>query len=111
VPALLEVAHPEIEIHPVVGWLDMQPSFHGHAGVREYFAGLEQAFGHLRYELLSLEEHGDALVAEVRVHAHGRGSGAPLSLPIFQVLWIEDGLLRRVRTYDAREAALAAVAG
>ena len=110
VPKLLEIAHPEIEIVVAAGWLDMKTEFHGADGVREYFGGLLEAFGNMRYELVALEEHGDALVADIVVHVEGRESGAATSLPVFQVLWFEDGLLRRVQGFTDRSAALAAVA-
>ena len=111
VPAMLERAHPDIEIRPAAVWLDMeQPVHRGHEGVRQYFADLQEAFANLRYELVELADHGDALLAEVLVHVEGRESGAPSTLRGFQVLWVEDGLIRRVEGYLDRDQALAAIA-
>ena len=111
VPALLERAHPEIEIRPAAVWLDMEQTVHhGHEGVRRYFADLQEAFANLRYELVELSDHGDALLAEVLIHVEGRGSGAPSSLRAFQVIRLEDGLIRHVEGYLDRDRALAALA-
>jgi ketosteroid isomerase-like protein len=109
VPAFLELAHPDIELVPAGGWVDMARTIHGHDGARAYFEGLEEVFGTLRYELVELEDHGDALVTEVRVHAEGRESGVATSTPIFQVMWMEDGLIRRIEGYANRETAVAAL--
>ena len=108
VPKLLEIAHPDIEIVVAAGWMDMETTFHGKEGVRAYFGGLQEVFGNMRYELVQLEDHGDALVADIVVHVEGRESGAATSLPVFQVLWFEEGLLRRVHGFTDRAAALAA---
>ena len=109
VPAVLALAHPAIELAPAAAWVDMQRTYHGHDGVREYFATLEEVFGRLKYDLIELTVHGEALLAEVLVHAKGRESGAAASSGIYQVLWFEDGKLRRVQGFLDRAAALAAV--
>jgi ketosteroid isomerase-like protein len=109
VAAVLEFAHPDIEIVVAAGWVDMETTFTGRDGVRAYFAGLEEVFENMRYELVSLEDHGEALVADIVVHVEGRGSGATGSVPVTQVLWFEDGLARRIRGFSDREEALRAV--
>jgi ketosteroid isomerase-like protein len=100
VPAILQLAHPDIELVTVAPWLD-QPSYHGPDGVRAYFEALDKVFGRLEYDLVDLTMHGDALIAEVLV----RGE---VSSAIFQVLWFEDGKLRRVQGFLDKEAARAA---
>ena len=100
VPAILDIAHPDIELVTVAPWLD-HTSYRGHDGVRAYFEALERVFGRLEYDLVDLTVHGDALIAEVLV----RGE---VSSAIFQVLWFEDGKLRRVQGFLDRDAARAA---
>jgi ketosteroid isomerase-like protein len=99
-PAILALAHPDIELVTVAPWLD-RTSYHGADGVRDYFSALEAVFGRLEYELVDLKIHGDALIAEVLV----RGE---VSSAIFQVLWFEDDKLRRVQGFLDRDAARAA---
>jgi hypothetical protein len=100
VPAILAIAHPDIELVTVAPWLD-RTSYHGEEGVRDYFDALDAVFGRLEYDLVDLTLHGDALIAEVLV----RGE---VSSAIFQVLWFEDGKLRRVQGFLDRDAARAA---
>jgi ketosteroid isomerase-like protein len=106
VPAVLELAHPEIEVAPAAGWFDMETNFRGKGGVRAYFKGLEEVFGTVRYELLALEDHGDTLLADIVVHVQGRESGATSSVSAFQVLWFEDGLVRRIVGFTDGDEAL-----
>jgi ketosteroid isomerase-like protein len=103
VPAILAIAHPEIELVTVAPWLD-RTSYVGEDGVRDYFEALERVFGRLEYDLVDLTVHGDALIAEVLV----RGE---VSSAIFQVLWFEDGRLRRVQGFLDRDDARAAADG
>lgn len=109
VPAILGIAHPDVEIVPAVVWVDMEETYRGHDGVRAYFGGLEDVFGRMHYELLEVEPHGDALLAEVVIRAQGKESGAATSFHAFQVLRFEDGLMRRVEGYTTRDEALKAV--
>ena len=108
VPAVLAIAHPEIEVVPAAAWLDQAPSFHGPDGVQKYFAGLEQVFENMHYELLDLADLGDVLLAQVNIHIEGRESGATIARPFFQVFWFEDGLIRRVQGFTDRADALEA---
>jgi ketosteroid isomerase-like protein len=108
-PGVLALAHPDIELAPAAAWGDMQGSYHGHDGVREYFATLEKVFGRLQYDLIELTVHGEALLAEVLVHAEATEGGAGTSSGFYQALWFEDGKLRRVQGFLDRAAALAAV--
>ena len=58
------------------------------------------------YELIELDEHGEALLADVLVKAQGRESGISTTTPLVQVIWIEDGLIRRIEGYLSRDDAL-----
>lgn len=108
--ALVELAHPEIEIRPMVTWPGMDTAkFRGPEGLEAYFAELSAAFGTFRYDLRELSDHGDALVADVLITAEGRESGITTSLPSFQVIRIEDGLVRSIEGYASREEAEKAV--
>lgn len=109
IPALLAMAHPEIEVVPASTWLDMESQVHrGHDGVRDYYRSLNEAFGRIQYRLVDLEVRGDVAIAEVLIEAEGKGSGVATTLPAFQVFWLEDGLIRRVEGHFDRERAVAA---
>ena len=100
VPAILELAHPDIELVTVAPWLD-RTSYKGVDGVRDYFAAVEEVFGRLEYDLVDLSVYGDAVIAEVLV----RGE---VSAAIFQTLWFEDDKLKRVQGFLDRDSARAA---
>jgi hypothetical protein len=107
---LLKLAHPEIEIRPMVSWPGVDSTeFRGPEGLNAYFAELGAAFGRFRYDLRALTDHGDALVADVLITAEGRESGITTSVPSFQVIRIEDGLVRSIEGYATREDAEKAV--
>ena len=100
VPAVIAIAHPDIELVTVAPWLD-QPSYRGADGVRAYFEALERVFGKLEWDLVDLTVHGEAAIAEVLV----RGE---VSSAIFQVLWFDDNQLKRVQGFLDKDAAKAA---
>lgn len=108
--ALMELAHPDIEIRPMLTWPGMDLSeLRGPEGLDAYFEELGGAFERIRYELRDLSEHGDALVAEVLISAEGRESGISTEVSSFQVIRVEGGLVRSIEGYATRAQAEEAV--
>jgi ketosteroid isomerase-like protein len=59
-------------------------------------------------EPTEIVESGDVVLATVVLHGRGRGSTAPVTIKVFHVLTMRDGLVLRVRGFlneaDARNA-------
>jgi ketosteroid isomerase-like protein len=85
--------------------------YHGHDGVRRYFAGFDGMIADLRYEALELIPVGDAVLAHVRLSGRGASSGLDVSLDPYVLHQLEGGRIKRIRPYPDREAAERAIAG
>ena len=85
--------------------------YHGHDGVRRYFAGFDGMISDLRYEALELIPVGDAVLAHVRLSGRGASSGLDVALEPYVLHELENGLIRRIRPYPDREAAERAIVG
>jgi SnoaL-like protein len=108
--AIIEMSHPDVEIVPAPFWENMDASYQGHEGLRTYFAGLQEAFGGLHYELLALTPlSGDAVIADLLLTVDAKVGDEPRRLDAFQLLQLEDGKIRRSETFlykkDVVEAA------
>ena len=85
-------------------------TYYGHAGVREFFAKLSEAFDVLRFEPEEFIAAGNQTVVPTLVRVRGRGSGVETTLPTVHVWTLrEDGKATRVQVYENRETALEAV--
>jgi ketosteroid isomerase-like protein len=85
-------------------------SYHGHEGVRRYFAGFDGMISDLRYEPLELIPIGDDVVlAHVRLSGRGASSGLDVSLEPYVVHELRDGRIVHMRPYPDRESAGAAL--
>jgi ketosteroid isomerase-like protein len=85
-------------------------SYHGHAGVRRYFAGFDGMISDLRYEPLELIPVGDDVVlAHVRLSGRGASSGLGVSLEPYVVHRLRDGRIVHMRPYLDRASAEAAL--
>jgi ketosteroid isomerase-like protein len=85
--------------------------YHGHAGVRRYFAGFDGMITDLRYEALELIPVGETVLAHVRLSGRGASSGLDVALDPYVLHELEGGRIARIRPYPDREAAERAIAG
>ena len=85
--------------------------YHGHDGVRRYFAGFDGMISDLRYEALELIPVGDAVLAHVRLSGRGASSGLDVSLDPYVLHELEGGRITRIRPYPDRDAAERAIRG
>lgn len=104
--AFLEIVDPEVEWHSLI--LEIEGTFHGHDGIREWWAGLRGVFPDWNPELVGVRESGDWLIARAR----GRGSavmgGAGTDDDFWQVIRIKDGRIGWYRAVRTEREALAA---
>jgi ketosteroid isomerase-like protein len=96
-----------IEIPPE---LSAEPdTYHGHEGVRRYFAGFEGMLDDVRYEALDLTESGDSVIAHIRLSGRGISSGLDVDMEAFVVHELANGKIVHIRPYADLDGARAAV--
>jgi ketosteroid isomerase-like protein len=96
-----------IEIPPD---LSAEPdTYHGHDGVRRYFAGFEGMIDDVRYEAFELTPIGDAVLVHSRLSGRGVSSGVDVELEVYVVHELAGGKIVRIRPYGDRESAEAAL--
>jgi ketosteroid isomerase-like protein len=96
-----------IEIPPE---LSAEPdTYHGHDGVRRYFAGFEGMLDDVRYEALELTPSGeDVVIAHIRLSGRGVSSGLDGDLEAFVVHELANGKIVRIHPYADLDGARAA---
>ena len=108
VAGALEVCHPEIEFLSVLAVSGR--SYHGHAGIREYFDDIASAWAEWRVEVHRIVPGPDGRVAIVMsMHVRGKESGATLSERTDHIWTLRDGKLLRNEPFRGRGEALRAL--
>ena len=106
--AFLDLIHPEVEFISLFAEVDNPGRFRGHAGVREWWAIMEESLGGLRFEVRSTEEI-TPLRGYVCVWAVGEARGVEVGQWMWQSYRIDGELIvwwQAFRTeQEAREAA------
>jgi ketosteroid isomerase-like protein len=101
----------DVEVHDLADTPDTGV-FHGHAGVREWLAKLQVAFGDgFRFEPTSFRESRGVVVADVRARATGVEGGVPIEMSVYIVFRMRDGKIVWTQGFLDRDAALEAVEG
>jgi ketosteroid isomerase-like protein len=106
--AMLEVAHPQIELVTHPGFVGQPPVYRGHEGMRHWLKALEpwESFQVDVEELIYIS--ADTVVAVSHVTARGSGSGVDVEMRTYDVVTVADGKIRRRRHFETREGALEA---
>jgi ketosteroid isomerase-like protein len=105
--------HPDIELQVPPGWEVIlgTPHASGREQVVEVYRNATAAIQDSRAELIDVEQVGDEFVCTMRFRGRGEPSGVDVeSLQMFQVLRLEDGLVRRIRFFGDVESARSAAA-
>ena len=80
-------------------------TYHGHDGVRQAFERWLEQWEDYRAELVSVEDHGNLVLATVREHATGIVSGAGAANTLYVVFTFRDGKVSRYEeTYEESRA-------
>jgi ketosteroid isomerase-like protein len=94
---------PRIELHSAL----TATVYHGHAGVRKWYANIEDAFGdELRLEPQAYFDLGERTVTFHLLHGRGRQSGAAVAAPFAHVHRWVDGLIVAFKAYADQGEAL-----
>jgi ketosteroid isomerase-like protein len=108
--AAVAVSDPEIEFLSVLAVSGR--AYHGHDGVRQYFADVAAAWSEWRVEVHRIASAPDGrVVIAMTMHFRGKESGAAFSDQTAHVWTIRDGKLLRNEPYREPEEALRAVGG
>jgi ketosteroid isomerase-like protein len=108
VEAALEVCHPEIEFLSVLAVSGL--AYHGHDGMRQYFADVAATWSEWKVEihLVALAPDGRVVIV-MTMHARGMESGVELADQTAHVWTLEGGKLLRNHPYRDPEQALRSV--
>jgi ketosteroid isomerase-like protein len=99
---------PNVELRRAHLLLDTPVDFHGHAGFRENWLQVLEAFEDLRLDPEELLDLGDRLIITAQLSGHGAGSGIPVGDRIHQVITLRRGLVVREHDFLDRAEALQA---
>lgn len=99
---------PDVELRRAHLLLDTPVDFHGHAGFRENWLQVLEAFEDLRLDPEELLDLGDRLIITAQLSGHGAGSGIPVGDRIYQVITLRRWLVVREHDFLDRAEALEA---
>ena len=111
IEAVLREHDPQVEWHPVLQVLlgGEATVYWGHAGVREFFHDLDDAFADLKIEVFDVRDLEDRLIANGQLRGRGKASGAETETPLSYLVDFRNGKVVRVLTFlDPQEALEAA---
>lgn len=84
-------------------------AYHGHAGVRAWFADTAETFELFRWDIGELRDLGDRVLAIGKVHIRARGSGIETDITSAGIATFREGKMVRWEDFgDAKRAAEAA---
>jgi ketosteroid isomerase-like protein len=104
---LLETSHPEIEWYPFSAKVEGDAPYHGHEGVKQWWANVSAAFEEFEATIDEVRDEGDLVLALGRVRARFR-SGITLDTDLGWVFRFRDGLAVWGRAYQSHAEALEA---
>jgi ketosteroid isomerase-like protein len=107
IDGLLELTDGDIEFRSV--FVQIDPVFRGHEGIRAYFESLSQAFDDSQLVPSEFIDAGAAVVVIERVDWRGKESGVEGVTHNAPVLWLRGGKVFRIETFEDRAEALEAV--
>jgi uncharacterized protein len=107
--AVLEIADSEVEwtMMGTTRFPGTDRTYHGHAGVREFWRVFIEPWEEFRIEVEETRTAADLVVAFVRFHAKAR-EGLKLETPFVHLLDFRHGKVVRFRSFDDRAEALKA---
>jgi ketosteroid isomerase-like protein len=100
----------DVEVHPFLGRGLVASTYHGHDGLRSWYADANEPWERLDVEAEEFQELDDGRVAVfVRATGEGIGSRALVEARIVHVIGFRDGRIARLDGYANREMALQAL--
>jgi ketosteroid isomerase-like protein len=81
----------------------------GREALERHLQDLTETFDNFRVEVEQIFDHGDRILAFVRLRGRAHGSGIPLDVPLAHLWTVRDGVATEQHIYVDREEALEAV--
>ena len=104
-----DLLEPDVELIQASSIIDTAGEFRGREGLLEALGELREAFDDLRFELEeAIPASEGRIVALMRVHGRGRGSGMQLDNRIAWLITLREERVSRIVVYEEREEALEA---
>jgi ketosteroid isomerase-like protein len=111
IDAFLEAFDPMAEVHPLTLAMFGREGtvYRGHDGIRQFIRDVDEVLPGIQVQPLEIRDLGERIVANGRLHARGRASGAEVESPIGWVVEFREGRVTRMTDYlDPKEALEAA---
>ena len=105
---LLETSDPEIEWYPFTAQVEGDEAYHGHEGLRQWWANIDAAFEEFEASVDQVRDLDDTVLALGHLRTRFR-SGVALDTEIGWVVRFRDGLGVWGRAYQSHAEALEAV--
>lgn len=110
IDTMVELTDPEVRFTSLV--MESEGTeYHGHDGLREYFARLVDVLPDWRPELREIEEHDDRVLIRARIIATPPGGSVPLEQEMWQVIRFRDDRAMWWGFFRTEEEARDALAG
>jgi hypothetical protein len=61
----------------------MEGRYHGHAGIRRWYAGLVDTIPDIAIEVVEMRDLGNQTLAALRLAGHGARSDTPIEIPLW----------------------------
>jgi ketosteroid isomerase-like protein len=111
IDAFLEAFDPMVEIHPLTLAMFGREGtvYRGHEGIRQFIGDVDEVLPGIQVEPLEIRDLGERIVANGRLQARGKASGAEVESPIGWHVEFREGRVIRMTDYlDPKEALKAA---
>ena len=105
IEAIIACMDPSVEYYPLLSAIGTT-AYHGHDGMRSWFAQLDDAWDELRTEAEAYFDLGEQTLLFYVLHGRGRQSGAEVTIPGAQLCRWRNGLGVYAKQYAHREDAL-----
>lgn len=105
---LVELVHPEIELHPLVASVTSTAPWLGHEGLRRLVDDTNRRWHRFELRCDDRMDFGERIVTFVRVSTQADAEAPLIDGDVAHLLELEDGLLRRFVAYRDRDDAIRA---
>ena len=107
IEAMVDISHPEAEWYPFTAQVEGDDAYHGHEGLRQWWANVDATFEDLEASVEEVRDLGDAVLALGHLRARFR-SGVTLDTAIGWLTRYRNGLAVWGRAYQSHAEALEA---